>query len=126
MPIPGDLFEIITVDGAITGEFSDYDLPPLDAGHIWDVIYGTNAVLLEILQEGDFDLDLDVDGGDFLMWQRGELPDPLSSTDLALWQTYFGDGGSSVASASATVPEPGSIMLLLAAFACSLPWRRRT
>ena len=28
---------------------------------------------------GDFDFDFDVDGGDFLIWQRGGSPSPLSA-----------------------------------------------
>ena len=32
----------------------------------------------------------DVAGGDFLAWQRGESPYPLSSSDLAEWQAEFG------------------------------------
>jgi probable HAF family extracellular repeat protein len=38
----------------------------------------------------DFDLDNDVDGHDFLKWQLGESPDPLSDSDLALWKDDFG------------------------------------
>ncbi|MBN2292689.1 MAG: SBBP repeat-containing protein, partial [Pirellulales bacterium] len=40
----------------------------------------------------DLDDDGDVDGADFLAWQRGESPDPLSSSDLASWQATFGTG----------------------------------
>ncbi|MBN1854278.1 MAG: hypothetical protein JW829_16230 [Pirellulales bacterium] len=34
-----------------------------------------------------------MDGNDFLIWQRGESPNPLSSSDLASWQATFGTGG---------------------------------
>jgi hypothetical protein len=60
---------------------------------------------------GDFDLDGDVDGRDFLVWQRGGSPNPRSAADLALWKTNF---GTAVAAAGA-VPEPGSLVLALAA-----------
>lgn len=76
---------------------------------------------------GDFDLDGDVDGNDFLVWQRGGSPSPLSAGDLAAWRTNFGSGGAGVGSAGA-VPEPGSLCLVaLAAGAglCSLRGRRR-
>jgi hypothetical protein len=76
------------------------------------------------LLPGDFDLDSDVDGADFLAWQRGESYNPLSAEDLADWEDQFGT--TSVLSSSTSVPEPTSIMLLLAAFACSLPRRRLT
>ncbi len=60
-------------------------------------------------QEGDFDGDHDVDGNDFLIWQRGNSPNPFPSGDLNLWQTNFG-AGPLVANATA-VPEPGSLLL---------------
>jgi|GEM_PF-1645102 len=39
---------------------------------------------------GDFDFDRDVDGEDFLKWQRGESPSPLSQSDLADWEANYG------------------------------------
>lgn len=66
---------------------------------------------------GDFDGDGDVDGGDFLVWQRGESPNPLSGSDLAAWQANFGNTGGSLATAA--VPEPAAstmVILVLAAF----------
>jgi hypothetical protein len=39
---------------------------------------------------GDFDNDNDVDGRDFLVWQRGGSPSSLSPGDLALWQQGYG------------------------------------
>lgn len=61
---------------------------------------------------GDFDGDGDVDGVDFLVWQRGESPTPLSATDLSAWQSGF--GGGTLAAARA-VPEPAATMLALLA-----------
>jgi hypothetical protein len=39
---------------------------------------------------GDFDGDGDVDGRDFMIWQRGGSPAPLSSNDLTDWQGNYG------------------------------------
>jgi hypothetical protein len=39
---------------------------------------------------GDWDGDGDVDGRDFLQWQRGGSPEPFSQTDLAGWQEEYG------------------------------------
>jgi hypothetical protein len=72
---------------------------------------------------GDFDEDGDVDGRDFLMWQRGESPSQLSPEDLNLWAENYGTVPE-LTSVTA-VPEPGSAALALAlslAVACS---RRR-
>ncbi|MBN1851720.1 MAG: autotransporter-associated beta strand repeat-containing protein [Pirellulales bacterium] len=62
---------------------------------------------------GDFDGDGDVDGTDFLIWQRGESPNPLSSSDLADWQTHFGTVVSPVGARSTAVPEPAAGFLLI-------------
>jgi hypothetical protein len=39
---------------------------------------------------GDFDNDNDIDGRDFLVWQRGGSPNSLSPGDLTLWQQGYG------------------------------------
>lgn len=46
---------------------------------------------------GDFDLDGDVDGRDFLQWQRGQSTSPLGAGDLADWQNNFGTDSPLVA-----------------------------
>jgi hypothetical protein len=79
--------------------------------------------LIELLDlSGDFDLDGDVDGRDFLMWQRGESPDPLSATDLADWQSNFGAG---TLTASVAVPEPSTATACVIAFSAYARLRRR-
>ena len=47
-----------------------------------------------IIIPGDFDYDRDVDGADFLAWQRGESPMPLSTYDLDAWKDSFDTYGS--------------------------------
>ncbi len=64
---------------------------------------------------GDFTSNGKVTGRDFLKWQRGETPLPLSATDLNTWIANYGTvAGPGVAAGAAAVPEPASI--LLAAF----------
>jgi hypothetical protein len=60
---------------------------------------------------GDFDNDGDVDGRDFLVWQRGNSPSPLSATDLAAWQANYGTGG--LAGGFTAIPEPSGILLFV-------------
>jgi hypothetical protein len=55
---------------------------------------------------GDFDNDGDVDGRDFLVWQR----DP-GVGNLADWQANYGLGG--LGAAIAVVPEPASLLLIV-------------
>jgi hypothetical protein len=66
---------------------------------------------------GDFDHDGDVDGRDFLLWQRGGSPIPKSASDLADWQANYGTGtlvADIQASPITAVPEPASLSLILA------------
>jgi len=61
--------------------------------------------------EGDFNVDGDMDGSDFLKWQRGGSPNPLSASDLADWEANYGMDASLLAISAATVPEPSSLLL---------------
>jgi hypothetical protein len=66
---------------------------------------------------GDFDNDGDVDGSDFLYWQRNP-----TSGNLADWQTHYGNGALTEA---VSVPEPGTMAMLI--FAAALAsWTKRT
>ena len=55
---------------------------------------------------GDFDTDGDVDGADFLLWQRDTSVGSLSD-----WQSNYGPGSAQAVSAS--VPEPSALVLVL-------------
>lgn len=72
---------------------------------------------------GDYDYDLDVDGADFLLWQRdygsiinlaadGNGNQVVDDADLEVWKTAFGPGAESIIAA---VPEPSSLALLATA-----------
>jgi hypothetical protein len=79
--------------------------------------YADVAPIAGAAQTGDFDEDGDVDGRDFLEWQRGNSPSPLSASDLSDWQTNYGIG---TFAATTAVPEPGCLgMLFSIAFAAS-------
>jgi hypothetical protein len=87
---------INTVRGVRLTQVSDIDGNPLS------VAFDSGLTFDEPLL-GDFDYDGDIDGRDFLEWQR----DP-SSGDLADWQANYG-AGSLVTTTS--VPEPSSLLL---------------
>jgi hypothetical protein len=61
---------------------------------------------------GDFDDNWHVNGEDFLHWQRGGSPNPLSADDLAAWQASYGTTSLSTIRA---VPEPSGMLLIVAA-----------
>ena len=75
------------------------------------ISYGSDSVVVSLLATtGDFNRDGDVNGSDFLTWQRSGGSD----TSLADWQGDFGVGGS-LASANLAIPEPtGAALLILA------------
>ncbi|MCA9238225.1 MAG: PEP-CTERM sorting domain-containing protein [Planctomycetales bacterium] len=82
-----------------------------------------NLNLIEVpTAPGDFDEDGDVDGADFLIWQRGGSPLPGSVDDLQAWQANFGTTAPLIAAA----PEPGAIGLILLAGLFALRLRRFT
>jgi|GEM_PF-1640073 len=85
---------------------------------------------------GDFDQDADIDGADFLAWQRGfgvttlagvahgdgNHSGTVTSEDLTIWQSQY---GSAVSSASLqSVHEPTSLALLLLAASGFAAYRR--
>ena len=73
---------------------------------------------------GDFNDDGTVDGLDFLAWQRGESPDPLSNWDLSDWQLNYGKS-TSLEIATATVPEPGTLVTSLLGMLMAMVGKRR-
>jgi hypothetical protein len=70
---------------------------------------------------GDFDSDGDVDGRDFLMWQRGESPNPFSASDLAGWQENYGT--VPLIAVHAPIPEPHTVSLTLCATITAIGFR---
>jgi fibronectin-binding autotransporter adhesin len=74
---------------------------------------------------GDFDNDGDVDGRDFLVWQRGGSPTPLSAADLATWQANYGTGPLVAELSTTSVPEPTGAVLAIACGFAVLAWRKR-
>jgi len=97
----------------------DFDGQARLLGTMTDV--GADAFYLPGNFPGDFDGDTDVDGNDFLMWQRGGSPNGATAGDLALWEDNF--GMASLTAATSNVPEP-STALLLAIGACLLLGRK--
>ncbi|QEG37915.1 matrixin family metalloprotease [Bythopirellula goksoeyrii] len=68
----------------------------------------------------DFDNDGDVDGQDFLVWQRGNSVPFLSASSLVNWQAQYETGSLS---ANLAVPEP-SLMMMTCILGCILSCSR--
>ena len=133
-PSAGDTFDLFDFASA-TGSFA-LDLPGLATGLAWDASSlfqtGELSVVAAIAENADFDGDGDVDGRDFLIWQRGfgsagslatgdaNNDGNVDADDLAIWQTQYG-GVPELAAANVAVPEPASaILLLTAALMCQV------
>ena len=116
-PAIGDTFEFLQATDGIVGSFDNLFVDPffLDLGIGFELSYESGmASLLAVSagQPGDFDFDGDVDGGDFLAWQRNGS----GSGDLTDWQDSYGQ--TAAVASNATVPEPSTaVLLLLAGFA---------
>ena len=111
---PNMIFEVLNISGARTGEFLGLAEGALIGSFGLDrfITYtagdGNDVALYSSASvAGDFDNDGDVDGHDFITWQRN----PNVGT-LAQWQNNYVP-----ASTSSPVPEPTTAMLLLASLA---------
>jgi hypothetical protein len=112
---PGDSFEIINIDGMLTAHFNGLSegssVNIFDDVELFITYFGGdgNDIVLYTVLPGDFDNDGDVDGFDFLKWQRGESPNPLSAEDLADWEVNYGTVAPLIAtSAQCQSRRPGS------------------
>jgi len=110
-------------------------LTPLDYAALKDIGWEVPDRLLGI--HGDLDGDGFVDGHDFLRWQASfsssapqlndlSGPQPTSDYDLWLWHNNVGARAAQAAPpGTVTIPEPGSILLMLLAMGSGLYFRRR-
>jgi hypothetical protein len=140
-PSPNDTFALLSVSGAIQGQFDEIVLPALAPSLGWGLQLENNTLLLTVVSlaiAGDFNQDGSVDAADYTVWRDslGQTSEGLAADgsgptfgvpdgvvdefDYALWISNFGahagNGG-----ASARVPEPTTTaLLLLALFAKTL------
>ena len=78
------------------------------------VLAGAGVGNLTTTLPGDFNDDGEVTGADFLAWQKGESPDPLSTADLNEWQnTYNPSPPTGPPLSGVVVPEPSTLTLAM-------------
>ena len=109
------------------------------AGWTHEIVSGGNGEILRVVgpgaptEDADFDGDGDVDGQDFLTWQRGLGGDPtpangnangdaaIDGADLDVWKNQFAAASTPAIGA---IPEPSSLVLLAAAASLIGAYRR--
>lgn len=115
-------------DGGFESDFWDYFVIGL-SGSFDDMDWIIDNFMVEIegsnapaLDDADFDGHGDVDGADFLTWQRGlgtaggltqgnaNGDNIINGADLAIWRSQFGPAAVPAANA---IPEPSGVLLTL-------------
>jgi autotransporter-associated beta strand protein len=121
LPSSGDVYTVLTAS-SITGSFANVAngtrLTTSDGSGSFLVRYGagspfpSNTIVLHsfLPTKADFNNNGPVDGNDFLVWQRGGSPNPLSAQDLARWKATYG------VQLFVAAPEPSAAALALFAF----------
>jgi len=127
-------------DAYITGTYGRFQYMPSFNAFILVNSRDENVFIYKLAADpsssADFDGDNDVDGADFLTWQRGfgiaagatpsqgdaNLDGAIDAQDFEVWQAQFGD----VTATSAAVPEPSTLLLgLMGVGMLSLMYSRR-
>ena len=118
-PTPGDVIPIGLVDGTLAGQFAGLGEDDIAAtiGNVDLRISYTagdgNDISLIAVMQGDFDRDNDVDGIDFLKWQR-EFGNTTNNVDYSMWESNFGTPAQTAEVASfAVIPEPTGLTLIV-------------
>ncbi|QEG36829.1 beta strand repeat-containing protein [Bythopirellula goksoeyrii] len=129
VPDDGDLFEIVSATGEMTSSLSNFTVPTL-VDNSWLLSQIDDSLFLRVAEHlADFDSDMDVDGRDFLIWQRGfgitvgatkangdsNGDGAVDAADLDNWKLQYGYQiiGSPPPLGAFAVPEPTGLLLLM-------------
>lgn len=131
VPDAADAFTILSalsmsITGSFTNELPGNRIPTVDGLGTFLITYTAGDIMLSdfrVRADGDFDFDDDVDGDDFLAWQRS-VGTVYDADDLADWRAHFGEGGSLTATSS-VVPEGATLTLAALGLPILLTCNRR-
>ena len=137
VPSLGNIIPILTASGGLGGTtFANVIQPPtMPAGLLFDVIYSPTNVQLVVVSglPGDYNQNGIVDAADYTVWRNNlgsatALPNDdtagVGPDDYDRWKANFGQtlGSGLGTGATAAVPEPTTLVLLMLAVA---GWRLR-
>jgi hypothetical protein len=128
-PASGQSFDVLDWS-SLTGTFDAIQLPSLTGGLQWNTsqLYTTGILSVAAPSlSGDYNNNGIVDAADYIVWRKG-LGTTYSQSDYDVWRAHFGQTAGNVAAAvaSATVPEPTTLMLSMFAAVGWYLRRRRT
>lgn len=125
VPTAGEMFQILTATGGVTGTFANTVLPALDGNLSWQVEYDVNSVTLAVIAPtlpGDYNGDGIVDAADYVIWRK---TDGNNQAGYDAWRANFGNTlGRGAARVSAAIPEPATAMMLIICGLGVVPIRR--
>lgn len=128
-PALGDVFTLVTA-ASVLGQFAseDFSSASLDPGLAWDVLYNPTSVQLAVIEElflaGDYNEDGTVDAADYTVWRdnlgqaivlpnEDATPGMVTQEDYDVWKANFGAVLGAGSGSLASVPEPGTLGLVL-------------
>lgn len=122
-PQLGNVFQILSATGGVTGTFVSTEFPMLDSGLAWAINYDATSVSIEVVEglPGDYNQNGTVDAADYTVWRDNlgsltSLPNDdtagVDQDDYTRWKTHFGEssGMGGFAREATTVPEPASLI----------------
>jgi T5SS/PEP-CTERM-associated repeat protein len=135
-PAAGSSFDILTAGGGVSNDFSNYILPALPVGLVWNREVGAGYVRLSVATPYSADLNTDgfVDGDDLAVWSAAfgagsqgdaDFDGDTDGMDFLTWQRQVGSGGASTG-ALASLPEPKTAFLVALSASLVRRHRRRT
>jgi hypothetical protein len=135
--MPDETSAVFGLIGDAVNEWDvDYKMEPPDDNDDHRHLPQGVADAVIVVASADFDEDGDIDGADFLTWQRGlgagvthaegdaDGDGDVDATDVAAWRFQFSATGAAVPIGTA-VPEPMGLGALLASVVMNWTFRRR-
>jgi hypothetical protein len=144
-PTSGQAFQVLVAAAGVNGTFTNPLLPTLSGGLFWNLLYGSNSLILAVAPSnnltvipGDYNQDGMVDAADFTAWRDrlgssnaladGNFDGQVTLADYTIWKSHFGFslvGGGLAAASLSSVPEPATAVIAIAVFGSGVFWRRR-